>query len=60
MLNLKIKYKCELCNKFANYYVMPFDKKTVSGDRVHSNNHFRLTCKSCGQNYSLRVNIEAI
>ena len=58
MLYPKIKYQCLVCGNKSDWYIMPLDEKTKSGDTVRSNTLFRMQCKKCGENYILSFNIQ--
>ncbi len=60
-MTLHFSFACKLCgNKNENeFYVMPVDVKTLTGDVVHSSTQYRLTCKLCGQDHILILRITA-
>lgn len=57
MFNCKIKFTCIICNQKKNWYIMPMEEKTKSGDYKHSLNKYKITCKKCGMNYLLEFRI---
>lgn len=58
-MTLHFSFTCQLCgNKEGDeFYAMPIDEKTPSGDTVHSTSVYRLTCKRCGKNHFLTLRI---
>ena len=57
MFKLSLNIKCELCGNDKKFYLMPLDQKVKSGDYIHSKTKYRITCKKCGQDYILTLNL---
>lgn len=55
----KFKIKCLLCGnrRDEDFYIMPLDEKTISGDYVRSNTKYRIQCKKCGIDFLLDINL---
>jgi len=58
MIVAKIKYSCKLCGQKKEWYVMPEKEQTLSKDWIHSPTKFRIVCKKCGQEYSLKFTLK--
>lgn len=59
---LTFKVKCDLCNnkKDTDFYVIPLDEQTKSGDYIHSVRNFRMQCKRCGADYVFSINLTSL
>lgn len=54
MIKTKINFPCKLCGH-KDFYIMPLDNETLSGDIVKSESKFKLRCHKCGKLYTLSV-----
>jgi len=54
MITIKVSYRCKLCG-FTDFYIMPLEKKTKTGDIISSPTNFRVKCKKCGKLYSIEI-----
>lgn len=57
-LIFKTPFKCVLCGETEKFYIMPLDKKTISGGVVHSGTDFKIVCQTCGQTYEFYCQIK--